>query len=81
MTENGRSRHFRVIIERDAEANAWVSYVPTLGLSTYGDTRDEALEQTREAIVGYLEAAAKESLPIPSADAQSEVVDMEVVAP
>jgi len=39
MTTNGAARHFRVIIERDAEADAWVSYVPTLGLSTCGETR------------------------------------------
>ncbi len=81
MTKNGAARHFRVIIERDVEANAWVSYVPILGLSTYGDTRDRALEQTREAIVGYLEAAAKEGLPVPHADAEPEVVDLEVVTP
>ncbi len=81
MTTNGAARHFRVIIERDAEADAWVSYVPTLGLSTYGDTRETALEQTREAIVGYLEAAAKEGVPVPGAEAEAEVVDLEVVTP
>ncbi len=60
----------------------WVTYVPTLGhLSTFGDTRDEALEQTREAIIGYLEAAVKEGIAIPRADAETEVVDLEVTAP
>jgi predicted RNase H-like HicB family nuclease len=34
-------------------------------LSTYGETRDEALEQTREAIVGDLEAANREGLDVP----------------
>lgn len=57
-------RRFKVLLEWDADEQVWVSYVPTLGqLSTHGDTRDEALEQTREAILGYLEAAAKEGTP------------------
>ena len=52
-----------MLIERDPDEKVWVTYVPTLGqLSTYGDTRAEALEQTREAITGYLEAAARERL-------------------
>lgn len=56
--------------------------VPTLGQpSPYGETRDEALEQTCQAIVGYLEAAIKEGLPILQADAETEVVDLEVAAP
>jgi predicted RNase H-like HicB family nuclease len=38
-----------------------VTLVPSLGsLSSYGETREKALDQTREAILGYLEAAAKE---------------------
>ena len=33
-------------------------HVPTLNeLSTFGGTREEALTNTREAILGYLEAA------------------------
>jgi predicted RNase H-like HicB family nuclease len=48
----------RVLLEWDSEAQAWVTYAPSLnGLSTFGDTREEALANTREAILGYLEAA------------------------
>jgi predicted RNase H-like HicB family nuclease len=51
-------QHFHVLLEKDAETGAWVTWVPALnGLSTFGETREEALEQTREAILGYLEAA------------------------
>ncbi|MEA2695475.1 MAG: hypothetical protein QOJ16_4862 [Acidobacteriota bacterium] len=51
------TQHFHVLLEWDAEADVWVTYVPTLnGLSTFGETREEALSQTREAILGYLEA-------------------------
>ena len=57
------TRRFKVLLKWDAEAHAWVTYVPVLGnLSTFGDTRDEAFEQTREAILGYLEAAESEVL-------------------
>ncbi|MEP7013626.1 MAG: type II toxin-antitoxin system HicB family antitoxin [Acidobacteriota bacterium] len=70
------TQHFNVLLEWDAESEVWVTYVPTLnGLSTFGETREEALDQTREAILGYLEAAEKESLPIPS---NTELVDLEV---
>lgn len=71
-------RHFQVLVEWDPEDRVWVTHVPALnGLSTFGDTRDEALANTREAIEGYLEAAAKEGIAIPS-DRQMEVLDLEV---
>jgi predicted RNase H-like HicB family nuclease len=69
-------QHFHVLLEWDPEADAWVTYVPTLnGLSTFGETREEALANTREAILGYLEAAEKEGLPLPD---PAELVDLEV---
>jgi len=71
--------HFKVILEFDAEDQAWVTYVPSLDyLSTYGETRDEALQNTREAIIGYLEAAEKAGIPIPAANRPTEVVELEV---
>lgn len=76
------ARRFKVLLEWDAGDDVWVSYVPTLGyLSTYGDTREDALEQTREAILGYLEAAAKEGIPVPPPEVETEVVDLEVAGP
>ena len=74
-------RKFKVLIEWDSEDETWVTYVPSLGhLSTYGDTREEALAQTREAILGYLEAAAKEGLDV-SAAGEAEIVELEVATP
>ncbi|MGI9194589.1 MAG: type II toxin-antitoxin system HicB family antitoxin [Actinomycetota bacterium] len=59
------SRSFKVVVERATNDDAWVTYVPALGnLSTFGDTRTDALNLTREAIIGYLEAAAKAGIPI-----------------
>lgn len=76
------TRRFRVLLEWDPSARAWVTLVPGLGsLSTYGETREEALDQTREAILGYLEAAAQEGLPVPEADVEPELVELEVAAP
>ncbi len=58
-------RNFHVLIEWDAEAGAWVTYVPLLNLlSTFGETREEAISNTREAILGYLEAAEREGIPV-----------------
>jgi predicted RNase H-like HicB family nuclease len=76
------ARRFQVLIEWDPDDEAWVTYVPSLGhLSSYGDTREEALQQTREAVLGYLEAAAKENLPLPADDHPADVVEIEVAAP
>ena len=56
----------KIILEWDAEG-LWVSSVPVLGdISTYGDTLEEVIAQTREAIFGYLETAAEQRLPLPA---------------
>ncbi|MGH8571683.1 MAG: type II toxin-antitoxin system HicB family antitoxin [Gammaproteobacteria bacterium] len=74
-------RRFKVLLEWDSDDHVWVAYVPTLAdVSTYGETRDEAIEMAREAIAGYLEAAAKEGLPVPQSD-RGDVVEVEIPAP
>jgi predicted RNase H-like HicB family nuclease len=75
-------RHFSVIVEWDSEDEIWVTHVPALDhLSTYGHTREAALESTREAIVGYLEAAAKDSIPLPRSGPEPSIVALEVALP
>ncbi|HEX9735875.1 MAG TPA: type II toxin-antitoxin system HicB family antitoxin [Thermoanaerobaculia bacterium] len=72
------TQHFQVLLEWDPEDSVWVSHVPALNaLSTFGDTREEALANTREAIQGYVEAAAKEGIALPS-ERQVELLDLEV---
>ena len=45
-------KSYNVVLEWDPEENVWVTYVPALDfLSTYGDTREEAIDNTREAIL------------------------------
>lgn len=69
-------RNFHVIVERDPETGLWVTYVPLLnGLSTFGETREEALANTHEAILGYLEAAEKEGISVPEF---AELVELQV---
>jgi predicted RNase H-like HicB family nuclease len=73
------TRRFQVVLEWDAEESVWVTYVPVLGnISTFGETREEALANTREAIVGYIEAAAKEGIDVPPGDGKAELVQVEV---
>ena len=72
-------RSYNVALEWDPEENVWVTYVPALDfLSTYGDTKEEAIENTREAILGYVEAAAKEGLPVPSGHTEAELVCIDI---
>ncbi len=56
---------YPVIVEWDSDDHVFVTDVPTLDfLSTFGETREQAIANTHEAIVGYLEAAEKEGLPL-----------------
>jgi predicted RNase H-like HicB family nuclease len=72
-------RRFKVVLEWDPDESLWETYVPALNhLSTYGETRESALVETREAILGYIEAAEKEDLTIPDSDPLVEVAEIEV---
>jgi len=60
------TRRYKVLLECDPDDSVWVTYVPALNhLSTFGKTKDEALTETREAILGYLEAAAMHGVALP----------------
>ena len=73
------ARRFKVLLEFDPDDKVWVTYVPTLdNISTFGETKDQALELTRELVLGYLEAAEKEGILVPAERPETEVVDLEV---
>ena len=56
---------YRVIIEQD-EDGVFVAEVPSLpGCVTQGKTRQEAIENAKEAITAYLESLAAHGEPIP----------------
>jgi predicted RNase H-like HicB family nuclease len=47
--------NFKVIIEPDLESGGYVAYCPTLrGCVSEGETIDEALENIKKAMKGYL---------------------------
>ena len=73
------ARRFKVLLEFDPDDKVWVTYVPALdNISTFGETREEALELTRELVLGYIEAAEKVGIPVPAERPGTEVVDLEV---
>ena len=66
---------FRVRIDQD-EDGVFVAEVPSLpGCVTQGSTRDEALANVQEAIVGYLESLKAHDEPIPPS-IDEEIVDV-----
>ena len=66
---------FRVLIEQD-EDGAFVAIAPSLpGCASQGNTRQEALENTREAIAAYIESLEAHGDPIPPSIGE-EVVDV-----
>lgn len=73
------TREYTFTVLWDADDQVWVSYVPDLdNLSTYGETREEAVAQTRDAIEGYIEADAREGIPLPEPSATTETVAVRV---
>ncbi len=57
---------FRVVIEQD-EDGKYVTHCPTLpGCWSQGTTRQEAIDNMKDAITGYLESLRKHGDPIPS---------------
>ncbi len=72
-------RTFTVILEPDLEEGGFTVVVPGLpGCVTEGDTREEALANAREAIVGHLRALAKVGQRPPEGDVEVDSVQVDV---
>jgi predicted RNase H-like HicB family nuclease len=68
---------FRVLLERD-EDGFYVVQVPELpGCISQGKTREEAIENIKDAIRGYLESLKKHGEPIPPS-IEEELVEIHV---
>ncbi len=68
---------FRVVLQQD-EDGVFVAEVPSLpGCVSQGATRQAALDNIREAIVGYLESLKQHGEPIPP-PADEAIVDVAV---
>ena len=70
---------YTVIIEKGRE-QGYVVYCPALkGCVSQGETREEALENIREAVEAYIEALLEDGLPVPT-EVGKETVQIEVTA-
>jgi predicted RNase H-like HicB family nuclease len=64
-------RYRYTVLFEPAEEGGYVATCPSLpGLVTEGDTLEEARIMAADAIRGYLEALAKDGLPLPPEDTQ-----------
>ena len=69
---------YSVVLQRDDEGN-WLVSVPALpGCHTYGKTRDEALQNAREAIEGCIESLRSTGDVIPTEDPPVEIAVVSV---
>ncbi|MFH2007581.1 MAG: type II toxin-antitoxin system HicB family antitoxin [bacterium] len=65
----------RQVVLTPDEDGFWVAEVPSLpGCISQGKTREEALEQIREAIEAYIEVLNEDGLPVPEERFQTIVV-------
>lgn len=60
-----KSHEFEVVLQPETEGGFSVSVPALPGCHTQGETREEALEMTKDAIEGYLEVLAVEGRPLP----------------
>ena len=70
---------YSVVLEWDEAEQVFVTTVPALSISTYGDTKEEALEKTKEAIAVTIEGLRELGHPIPQGDeGKVETLEVEV---
>ena len=64
--------NYRILIEKEKTKNgyAYVSYVPSLGISDFGKNVDEAIKNTEKAIRIYLETLVDLKSDIPEVDTE-----------
>lgn len=71
------------VIFEPAEEGGWLAHVPALnGLTTEGETLEEARYMAKDAIKGYIETLQKNHLPIPEdiVEAKLSTLDLEKLA-
>ena len=58
--------NFRIMLRKEPEGG-YTAFVPSLpGCVTYGETIDEAIEMTKEAVELYIESLIDHNEPVPS---------------
>ena len=69
---------YTIVLEPDEEGQSYAVRIPALpGCSTEGRTREEALANARQAILGFIEGLRKAGDPVPE---EKEPVELAVVA-
>jgi predicted RNase H-like HicB family nuclease len=70
---------YSVVVDWDKAEKLFVATVPALCVSTYGETREEAMEKVREAIAVTVEGLHAAGQPVPEGDSgRVEIVEVEV---
>jgi len=66
-----KAYNYRIVVEKETQGTktVYVSYVPSLGLSDFGVTVDEAVASIEQAIKLYLETLVELHEPVPAPDA------------
>ena len=64
--------NYRIIVEKEKQDNGYVyvSHVPSLGISDFGKTIDEAVKNTEKAITLYLSTLKDLNQDIPETDSE-----------
>lgn len=68
--------NYKVLIEKEEQPegnSVYVTQVPTLGISDFGQTIEEALENTKKLIKFHVESLLEENETIPSPDSSENV--------
>lgn len=60
---------YSVVVDWDKVEKVFVATVPALSVSTYGETREEAIENVGEAIAATVEGLHAAGQPVPHGDA------------
>lgn len=66
--------NYRIIIEKEPQkdgSNVYVSYCPTLGISDFGKSVEEAKDHIHEAIECHIQGLAKLGEPVPTPDVEN----------
>jgi len=67
----------RQVVLFPGEDGYWVVECPSLpGCISQGKTREEAIDNIKEAIRGYIAALAEDGLPVPTPSSEGEFVEV-----
>jgi antitoxin HicB len=69
------SEYRYTVIFEPAEEGGWLAHVPKLnGITTEGETFEEAVAMAEDAIRGYVECLRKDGLPVPDEEGDHRII-------